>query len=255
MYQQVIVRTPSPSLIYGLTASIDSGPPNYKIGLQQHQNYIEALISCQVEVTILPAVEEFPDSCFVEDTALLTEKIAVLTRSAATSRQGEVKLIEPIIQTFYKKRIERIKSPGTLEAGDVLRIENHFYIGLTKRTNMEGAKQLSAILEEYGYGCTIIEVKKCHYLKKEISYLGNGYLLVTGEFINNTEFQQFNRIIIDDHEAYGANCIRVNDSVIVLQSCKNTIKQIKDLDLQVIPIEMDEFIKIDGGLSSLSLRF
>ncbi|MDI1351307.1 MAG: hypothetical protein PSV35_00825, partial [bacterium] len=113
MYQKAIVRTPSSSLINGLTTSAALGKPNYELALIQHQNYISALSQCNLEVTILPALESYPDSCFVEDVALLTAKMALLTRPGATSRQGEVDEIEPHIKPFYKHNIGKITNPGT----------------------------------------------------------------------------------------------------------------------------------------------
>ncbi|MDR3441827.1 MAG: arginine deiminase family protein [Legionella sp.] len=255
MFQQAIVRTPAASLIHGLTSATDLGQPNYDKALAQHQNYIDALISCGLEVTVLPAVNEFPDSCFVEDPVLLTEKIAILTRPGAPSRQGEVVLIEPAIQALYKERIERIKFPGTVEAGDVLRINNHFYIGLSQRTNAEGAKQLSTILNEQGYSSSVIELKQFLHLKTGVSYLGEEHLLVNGELIDHPEFQQFKQTIIADSEAYAANCIRVNDKVIMPQDFDYSLKAVQKLGFNVITVDMSEFRKIDGGLSCLSLRF
>ena len=255
MYQQVIVRTPAASLMHGLTSVTDLGQPDYQHALTQHTTYVETLTRCGVEVTVLPAINEFPDSCFVEDPVLLTEKVAILTHPGAPTRQGEVALIEPAIRSFYKERIKRIEAPGTLEAGDVLRIENHFYIGLSQRTNSEGAQQLSAILAQYGYSSSVIELKQFLHLKTGVSYLGEGYLLVNGELIGHPEFRQYQQIIIADNEAYADNCIRVNEAVIMAQGFDYSIKTVKNLGFNVLTVDMSEFRKIDGGLSCLSLRF
>ncbi|MDR3501808.1 MAG: arginine deiminase family protein [Legionella sp.] len=255
MFQQAIVRTPAASLIHGLTSATHLGQPNYAKALEQHQNYIDALIRCGLEVTVLPALEQFPDSCFVEDAALLTEKVAILTYPGAPSRQGEVVFIEPAIQAFYKERIRQIEMPGTVEAGDVLRINDHFYIGLSQRTNAEGAHQLGAILAQYGYSSSVIELKQFLHLKTGVSYLGNHHILVNGELISHPEFRHYEQIIIADNEAYAANCIRVNDAVIMASGFDFSIKTVQNHGFNVITLDMSEFQKIDGGLSCLSLRF
>lgn len=255
MYQQAIVCTPANSLIHGLTSSTNLGLPDYQKALNQHQIYIDTLIRCGVEVTVLPPQSAYPDSCFVEDPVLLTEKVAILTRPGAPTRQGEVTLIEPTIRSFYQEQIKQILAPGTVEAGDVLRIDNHFFIGLSKRTNADGAKQLGDILSQYGYSSSVIQLKKFLHLKTGVSYLGEGFLLVNGELIGHPEFQKYQQIIIDDKEAYAANCIRVNNAVIMAQGFDYSIKKVEHLGFNVIPIDMSEFRKIDGGLSCLSLRF
>ncbi len=110
------------------------GQPNFKNALKQHSNYIKALEACGVEVTILEADEKFPDSTFVEDVALLTTKCAVVTNPGAQSRKGEIVGIQKVLRKFYTD-IERIQTPGTVEAGDIIMVGSHFYIGLSARTN------------------------------------------------------------------------------------------------------------------------
>ncbi|CAM2761439.1 NG,NG-dimethylarginine dimethylaminohydrolase [Legionella steigerwaltii] len=255
MFQQAIVRTPSPNLIHGLTSTPELGRPDYAKALEQHQNYITALTNCGVEVTVLPAADDFPDSCFVEDPALLTDKIAILTRPGARSRQGEVDLIEPCVQTFYQGRTYKIKAPGTLEAGDVMQIEDVFYIGISQRTNQEGAQQLATLLAQYGYKSTLIELKKFLHLKTGVSYLGNGCVLVNGELVNHPAFKSLKQLIISDNEAYAANCIRVNNTVIMPQGFHQAIEMVRSSGFHVVTVDVSEFRKVDGGLSCLSLRF
>ncbi|WP_255464157.1 dimethylarginine dimethylaminohydrolase family protein [Legionella sp. PC997] len=255
MFQQAIVRTPSSNLIHGLTSTIELGQPDYRKALEQHQSYINALARCGVEVTVLPALDPFPDSCFVEDPALLTDRFALLTRPGVLSREEEVNLIEPCIQSFYKANIHKIAAPGTLEAGDVMQVEDHFYIGLSQRTNKEGAAQLTALLTQYGFKSTVIELNKFLHLKTGVSYLGDGCVLVNGELINHPAFQSFKQLVIDDCEAYAANSINVNNTIIMPQGFPHSVEMVLNSGFQVITVDVSEFRKIDGGLSCLSLRF
>ncbi|RUR12492.1 dimethylarginine dimethylaminohydrolase family protein [Legionella sp. km772] len=254
MFRNAIVRTPSSSMIHGLTTSAHLGKPNYQLALNQHQNYINALAQCNLEITVLPPIEQFPDSCFVEDVAVLTETYALLTRPGASSRQGEVKEIESIIHCFFKHP-NRITPPASLEGGDILQVGNHFFIGLSNRTNEEGAQQMMRSLSQQGYTASIIPLKEFFHLKTGVSYLGENTILVCGELINHPAFSTLKQIIIDPYEAYAANCIAVNGTVLIAQGYPKTKKAILDLGYPVIELDMSEFRKIDGGLSCLSLRF
>lgn len=254
MFQNAIVRTPSSSMLHGLTTSAHLGKPDYEQALIQHQKYINALTQCNVEVTVLPAIEQFPDSCFVEDVAVLTNSYSLLTRPGATSRQGEVKEIESTLHCFFKQS-NRISAPGTLEGGDILQVENHFFIGLSNRTNEEGAQQMMRSLSQQGYTASIIPLKEFFHLKTGVSYLGNETILVCGELINHPAFSSLKQIIIEPIEAYAANCIAVNGTILMAQGHPKTHKAIKDLGFPIIELDMSEFRKIDGGLSCLSLRF
>lgn len=254
-FKNAIVRTPGLSLVGGLTSSSHLGAPNYDLALQQHQNYIEALTQCGVEVTVLPAIEDYPDACFVEDVALLTDELALLTRPGAVSRQGEVTEIASTIRKFYPNALTPITAPGTLDAGDVLQIDKHFYIGLSERTNIVGAHQMIKVVTEAGYSASCIQLKEFLHLKTGISYLGQDYVLVSGELINHPQFQTFKQIPIDDDEAYAANCIMVNDTVFMPHHFPKTKKAVEDAGFRVLSVDVSEFRKIDGGLSCLSLRF
>lgn len=254
MFKNAIVRRPGHSLVNGITSAPELGKPDYGLAIKQHDAYIEALKSCGVEVTVLKADERFPDSCFVEDVAVCTKKFAVITNPGTPSRKGEEKEIIEVIKKFYND-IECIKKPGTLEGGDVMMVKNHFYIGLSKRTNREGAEQLIKVLGKYGMSGSIVEISEMLHLKSGLAYLEDNVLLVTGEFINNLEFKKFNKIIIDKEETYSANCIRVNDYVLIPAGYPKTKEKIKAAGFKAIVVDTSEYRKVNGGLSCLSLRF
>lgn len=254
MLQNAIVRTPSLSLVKGLTTAT-LGSPDYELALTQHQNYIDALSRCGLEITVLPPLEAFPDSCFVEDVALLTKQFALLTRPGVSSRRGEVEHIESTIQLFFGDRLSKIHAPGALEAGDVLQIEKHFFIGLSARTNMAGAQQMTQAVSQYGYTASTVTLKEFLHLKTGVSYLGQEYILVSGELISHPAFAHLTQIIVEPEEAYAANCIMINGTVLLPQGYPKTRKEIARRGLPIIEVDVSEFRKIDGGLSCLSLRF
>ncbi|WP_285766132.1 arginine deiminase family protein [Peribacillus sp. SI8-4] len=253
MYKHVIVKTPSRSYVNGLTTS-NLGTPDYDKALEQHAAYVEALKKCGVDVTHLPANEEFPDSTFVEDTAVIAPEFAVITNPGDATRNKEIVEMEPVLKEFHKT-IHHIHAPGTLDGGDVLQVDDHFYIGISERTNEEGAQQLKKIVESEGYKGTIIPLKEFFHLKTGIAYLGDDLIVAAGEFIEHPDFAQYKKIIVSTEDEYSANCILVNDYVIIPIGYDQTQSKLNEAGYKTIELEMSEFQKQDGGLSCLSLRF
>jgi len=252
-FKNAIVRKPGRSLEQGISSS-NLTKPDFQQAIHQHQNYIESLKKCKVEVTILEADEQFPDSVFVEDTAVLTEKCAIITNPGVFSRKGEEKSIKNILKKIFSN-VENIKPPGNLEGGDVMEVDNHFYIGISGRTNPEGARQLINILGKYGYSASQVLLANILHLKTGLSYLENNNLLITGELKNQSTFNKFNKIVVDESESYATNSIWVNETVLVPDGHKKTAETIKNAGYRVIEVDVSEFQKLDGGLSCLSLRF
>ena len=209
-----------------------------------------------MEVTVLEADERYPDSCFVEDPALITRKCAIITNPGAASRNGEKNEIIGAVKKFFPEdKIEYIKDPGTLEGGDVMMVGDTFYVGLSARTNAEGIRQLTEILNKYGLECIQVPLEKVLHLKTGVNYIENNNMLVSGEFIEKPEFEKYNKIVIPEDEAYAANCIWVNDTVIVPEGYPAVLKAVQDAGYKTLLVDTSEFRKIDGGLSCLSLRF
>jgi len=255
MFKHAIVRTPGRNISEGISSS-NYGKPVYAQALKQHAGYVAALVSCGVEVRIMEADPSFPDACFVEDTAVLAEQVAIITNLGAPTRQGEERKVEAVLRDFYPDdQIEHITPPGTLEGGDVLRIGNHFYAGLSARTNKEGARQLIQHLNKHGYTGSMVKVIEMLHLKSGLAYLENNLLLTAGEFIGHPTFADFITIPIDLKETYSANCINVNGTVLAPAGYPATIEKIEAAGLPTREVEVSEFRKIDGGLSCLSLRF
>lgn len=256
MFKNVIVRRPAKSMIEGITSAPELGKPDYELAIKQHDAYIESLKLCGVKVTVLEALEKYPDSCFVEDTAVLTPKCAIISNPGAPTRREESMLMVDTIRKFYNDdQIEYIASPGTMEGGDVMMVGNHFYVGLSARTNEEGFKQFKAALEKYGHTCSLVPLEKVLHLKTGVNYIESNNMLVAGEFIEKDDFKSFNKIVVPENEAYGANCIWVNDTVIVPEGYPTVEKGVRDAGYNVIVTDTSEYRKLDGGLSCLSLRF
>lgn len=253
MFKYAITRKPCPAMVDGLTGS-DFGKPNYENALIQHADYIEALKECGLEVLVLEAQEDYPDSCFVEDVALMTPHCAILTNPGAPSRRGEVAHIEASVKNYYDN-VERITSPGVVEAGDIMMVGDHYYIGLSERTNQDGADQMISILEKHGMSGSIVTMSEVLHLKTGLGYLEDNNLVACGEFLTKPEFQKYNIMEIDQSESYSANSVWINGTVLVPKGFPGTVDVIKNAGYKVREVDVSEYQKIDGGLSCLSLRF
>lgn len=253
MFKNAIVRKPCPNMVKGITEA-DLGKPDYHKALLQHARYVEVLRQLGLKIDVLEADNRFPDSVFVEDVAVCTPHCAVITNPGAPSRNKEIALIKDIIHKHYEQ-VEQIKSPGTLEGGDVMAIGSEYFIGLSGRTNEKGARQLIAILERYNLSGHIVELNEVLHLKTGVSYLENNNLLVSGEFKEKSIFDSFNKIEVPDDEAYGASCLWINGTVLVPAGFPKTKKKVEDAGYETIELAMTEFEKLDGGMSCLSLRF
>ncbi len=243
-------------MVDGITSGLYPGRPIYELALKQHKAYIEALKQCGVCVTVLDADEAYPDSCFVEDPAVLTKQCAIITNPGAPSRNGETAAIEEAVRKFYPEdRIEHITSPGTLEGGDVMMCGDHFFVGRSERTNEEGIRQFAEILSRYGYTCSEVKLDEVLHLKTGVNYLENNNMLVSGEFIDKKDFASYSKYVIPEEEAYAANCIWVNDIVIIPEGYPAVLKAVQEMGYETLVVDTSEFRKLDGGLSCLSLRF
>ena len=255
-FRHAIVKQPCRAMTEGISSGLYPGKPDYELALRQHHDYVEALKRCGVGVLVLPKDEAYPDSCFVEDPAVLTERCAIITNPGAPSRRGETPAIEKAVRMFYdEEKIEHIQAPGTLEGGDVMMVNDHFFVGRSERTNEEGIRQFSEILAKYGYTCSEVKLDHVLHLKTGVNYLEHGNMLAAGEFCDKPEFESWVRTEIPEEEAYAANCIWVNDTVIVPEGYPSVKKAVESLGYPTISVDTSEFRKLDGGLSCLSLRF
>lgn len=249
-YRQAITRRPCRNLANGITKA-NLGIPDYQKALGQHQTYIETLEKCGLQVTVLKSDEQYPDSVFVEDPALVFPEFAVIANPGAKSRQGETAgMYDALIRYYPAEAIEQISAPGTLEGGDVMTVGRHCFIGLSKRTNRRGANQLIQVLQKYGLSGSMIPVKNILHLKTGLTYLDNNHLVVTGPFAGHPEFESFDKIVVEK-----ANCLWINGRVLVIEGIPETKEKIEALGFPVIEVPFSEYLKLDGGLGCLSLRW
>jgi dimethylargininase len=256
LVNRAIVRPPTTGFAQGLSAA-NEGPPDIDEALEQHRRYCDALRVCGLEVIGLSADMRYPDGTFVEDTAVVTSRGAILTRPGAPSRTGEIEDVAENLCHFYPG-LRRIAAPGTVDGGDVCEADGHFFIGLSLRTNEQGANQLAGFLREMNYTTSTVDIRGIPgllHLKTGIAYLGDGACVVGAGVPDFQGLEKYQRIPVDPAEAHAANCVRINDHVLLAAGYPQLAAALRARGYLVLPLEVSEFRKMDGGLSCLSLRF
>lgn len=251
-FSRAIVRAVPRTLEGGITTA-QLGKPDYDLACEQHARYVAALRELGLQVEVLEADDRFPDSVFVEDPAVVTERCALITRPGAATRRGEATAVAAALEPLYGK-LERIEEPGTLEGGDVLQIGERFFVGVSARTNRAGAEQLARILANYDYHAELVPLRHFLHLKTGVSHVGGGKLLLAGELADCPQFAACDRWLVPHEETYCANAIQVNGTVMLPLGYPRTRRHIEETGRPVVELAMSEFQKVDGGLSCLSLR-
>jgi dimethylargininase len=236
----------------GITTA-DLGAPEPAAARKQFAAYVKALTGCGLALTVLGPLDGHPDAHFVEDTAVVLPERAVITNPGAPSRQGEVNTIAAALAPF--RETVAIRPPGTLDGGDVLMVGGHFFIGLSDRTNPDGAAQLRDILAGHGYTATLVPVADGLHFKSSVNLVADGTLLTTRAFADHPAFGGYRRIVLPAGEAYAANTLLVNDRLIMPAGFPETRRLLQALNKPIIELDTSEFRKMDGGLTCLSLRF
>ena len=255
-FTRAIVRPPAASFAAGIT-SAGLGPPDLTLALAQHEAYCRTLEALGLELVRLAADPDFPDSTFVEDATVVTARGAMLTRPGAASRMGEVAAVGAALRPWYPDPA-RITPPGTMDGGDICEAGRHFFIGLSERTNGEGAMQLATWLTGLGFTSSVIDIRNIPallHLKTGLSWVGDRRLLAAGEIVEHEALSAWDIVRVPAGEAYAANCIRVNDALLVARGFPETEALFTGLGHRVIPLDMSEYQKMDGGLSCLSVRW
>jgi len=255
-FTRAIVRPPSSNFSDGLT-SVALGCPDFARALEEHAAYCAALERCGLQLIRLPEDPAHPAATFVEDTSVLAPRCNVLTRPGAPSRAGEVAAIREVLAAAAVK-LETIEAPATLDGGDICEHGDHFFIGVSQRTNWEGAAQLAAVLAKAGYESSCIDIRTIPgilHLKSGIASLGEGRIAAIDSLAGQPALKGYDLVPVPPGEEYAANCVRVNDRVLMAAGFPRMQRVVEGLGYHTIVLDMSEFQKMDGGLSCLSLRF
>ena len=248
-----LTRTPAAALQSCELTYLARQPIDIEQALQQHGAYCTALEANGVRVIRLPAVEDLPDSVFVEDTALVFDEVAVLTPMGNAARESEPALIAPYLAQF--RRVEHIRLPAHLEGGDVLVIDRQVFVGLSPRTNQAGVLALRDILTPYGYEVISVAVTGCLHLKTGCTALDPQTVLINPAWVAASAFSAYRQLIVPAEEEWGANVLRLNDVLIMSAAFPRTKDLVESYGYKVVSVDITEFSKAEAGLSCMSLIF
>ena len=219
----------------------------------QHHAYEQLLGELGARVISLPEEPELSDSMFVEDPAIVLDEIAVICPLGTETRRKEAASLAVALEKY--RSLAHIKLPGTLEGGDVLKIGKKIFVGLTKRSNAEGIRQLAVIADKYGYEATVIPVTGCLHLKSAVTYLGRNTLLANRACFDPKRLQGYQWIDVDASEPHAANALAISDAVIFPASFPKTRQKIEAAGFSVRTLDISELQKAESGLTCSSLLF
>jgi dimethylargininase len=246
-----ITRPVSPTineceLTHLLRAEID-----VELAQTQHRNYEKALVALGCDLRPLAPSPNLPDAVFVEDTALVLDEIAVITRPGAASRRAERDSVAAALAQY--RDLGRIDAPGTVDGGDILRLGRTIFVGQSKRSNRAGFEQLASQLKPFGYTVHAVNVRSCLHLKSAVTQVGPEMLLINKDWVEPGTFESFRLIEVAPQEPFGANALWLGDTVIYPAEYTATRQILENSGLVVKPVDVSELTKAEGGVTCCSL--
>jgi dimethylargininase len=248
-----ITRAVSPAISKCELSFISRQVIDLAVARQQHHAYEQLLTQLGARVISLPAEPDFPDSMFVEDPALVLDELAVIFPLGTEIRRREAATIAAALSPYRK--LSHIKLPGTIEGGDILRLGQKLFVGLTTRSNAGGIAQLSQVLAPYGYEVLGVPVRGCLHLKSAVTSLGENTLLANRSWFESSLFQGYEWLDVDPAEPHAGNALALGGTIIFPSSFERTRSRIESRGFQVIPLDISELQKAESGLTCSSLIF
>jgi len=250
MFEHALVRRPPRTFSNCISSHPERHSLDLRFARRQHSAYCNVLSELGIEVIILPKDEAHPDSCFVEDTAVVRGGRAFITRLAKESRRGEE---EDVLETLKQyKSVKTATQPATIEGGDVIHLRDRLISGITKRTNRDGVSQMTAWLDVES---DILEDKSIIHLKSHVTYIGREVILVTESFSDHEVLQDFVKVVVPFEERYAANALAIGETVLISEGHPQTQEMVSELGFDVKSLRMSEFEKCEGALTCLSVLF
>jgi dimethylargininase len=252
-FSHAILRTPGRSVIDGLRAQ-DGPNPDYEALLAEHRAYAEALAKAGVTVEVLEPLEQFPDSVFVEDPALVFGEGAILLNPGAATRNAETGALRPTLERHFGKVLEL--ETGFADGGDVLVTPERVMIGLSARTDLIGATSLAAVLQTLGRAATVVTPPEgALHLKTIASLIDEETILTTRSGADSGLFAAFRQIVVDRDEEPAANALRVNETLLLSDGFPRIAERLDRAGYAIRLLRTEHVSRIDAGLSCMSLRW
>ena len=246
-----LTREVPPTIVNCELTHLEREPIDFRRAVEQHWQYEKLLTELGCTVERFPPLPDFPDSVFVEDTAVVLQELAVLTRPGAASRRPEVKSVADVLREY--RRVAFIDNPGTLDGGDVLTIGRTIYVGASTRTNADGIRQLAQLTSQYGYTVRPLTTSGCLHLKSAVTRVAEDVVLLNPDWVDPFAFEEMRRIEVHPAEPFGANALWIGDSVIYPTGFDETRRRLERFGIKVNPVETGELQKAEGAVTCCSI--
>jgi dimethylargininase len=217
----------------------------------QHRQYEEALAALGCRVRRVEAADDLPDSVFIEDVALVLDEIAIVTRPGASSRRPERESVAAVLSEY--RQLQTIEAPGTVDGGDVLRVGRTIYVGLSTRTNEDGARQLARLVQPLGYTSECLQARGCLHLKSAATALDDERVLCNPDWIDRRLFGRLEVVDVDQDEPNAANVLRIGRTLICSAACTRTTDALRERGYPIVAVDMSELAKAEGAVTCCSL--
>lgn len=253
MRWMALTRDISPALQDCALTHLAREPIDVDRARTQHAAYEAALAELGCDVRRLDADEGMPDSVFIEDTAVVLDEVAVITRPGAPSRRGETAAVADALAAH--RRLVRLEAPARLDGGDVLVVDRRVFVGRSERTNMTGIRQLRDALRKHGYTVEGVPLHGCLHLKTAVTHVGGGRLVINRAWVPAEAFAGLELIDADPGEPFAANALLVGERVIYPAEFSRTRERLEAAGIGILPVPADELAKAEGGVTCCSLVF
>lgn len=246
-----ITRPVPRSISEGERTHLERVAIHYETAAAQHSAYIDALRVAGCEILELEALDDLPDSVFVEDAAVVFDEFAVVTRPGAASRRGEIASVESALRRYTQ--VYTIENPGTIDGGDVLVNGKDVRVGLSSRTNPQGAAQLREIVARHGYRASEATFEGCLHLKSAATALPGGTILINPRWIDQSQFAGWPVLEADRDEPFAANALTIGNAVLFPPAYQKTMEMLRGEGYDVRPVDLSELAKAEGALTCCSI--
>jgi dimethylargininase len=248
-----ITRPVSASINKCELTHLNREPIDLERARQQHAEYERALEAAGCEIVRLDEAADLPDSVFVEDTAIVFDEVAIVTRPGAASRRAETPPVAELLRRY--RPVSEIEAPATIDGGDVLVADRTVFVGRSRRTNDEAIEQMRHILRPYGYTIRAVPVTACLHLKSAVTPVGDDRLLINPEWIGREEFAGVDLIDVDPRERAAANVLRAGRELIYPDGFPRTRERLERLGFVVRSLDVSELAKAEAAVTCCSLLF
>jgi len=253
MTRIALTRDVSPAIGSCELTHLDREPIDLDEARRQHAAYERALDRLGCAIVRLPPEPDLPDSVFVEDTAVVLDEIAIITRPGASSRRPETESVARALEPF--RPLARIDEPGTLDGGDVLLAGRTIFVGRTPRTNGSGIESLERIARPFGYRVVPVDVRGCLHLKSGVTLADASTIVVNPEWIDPAAFDGLDAIAVDPKEPFAGNVLRIDATVVIPEAFPRTRGRIELRGIQTVTVPASELAKAEGGVTCCSVIF